>query len=58
MLMIIIILLLIGAYIAIAIHDQMHPNDIPKIDNYWEIDESLRKYKEDYFLNYPIRYIR
>lgn len=54
----IIILLLIGAYIAIATHDKMHPNDIPKIDNYWEIDESLRKYKDDYFLNYPLRYIR
>ena len=45
------IVLLIGLYIGIVIYERKHPQEVPKIDNYWDVDEQLRKYKDDYFLS-------
>ena len=47
---IVFILLLIGLYVILSIHDEINPNDVPKVDNFWEIDERLRKYKDECFL--------
>jgi hypothetical protein len=51
---IVFIVVLILLYLLIALHEKMHPNDVPKIDNYWEVEEQLRRYKDDYFLNAPL----
>ena len=51
---IVFILLLIGLYVILSIHGEINPNDVPKVDNFWKIDERLRKYKDEYFLEASI----